>query len=401
MKQILLSILATIAFGLTSMAQESSTDFYFNYKKSDLTSEHTAKLDELVSGITVDAVEITVTAYCDIVGGSSYNVGLGQARANLFVSYFESKGVPTSKINAVNNGSSNPLASNDTEEGRSQNRRVIIKITGASVNASDVAPAEAAEEVAEEEVATIVGSPLTCSQDTMIHLLNGAIMKINKCEYLKYSDCLIVKTFSTTEAIRDGKYTTDGVGGQVLTSGGIIEVRTCSDEKMDSTITVYIPVNQRCTQVIKPDVWTSFQNGVWNSRSKRATTESFGGKTYYTFKTRMSGTANFGAEQDPAPEFKITAHKGLKFKSIVVYSDCEMGAYKVVLDKPSKKIKMKLPCTSGLLHFDIEGEVKGEDITLSYISSNDIVQKGKQKTCEIPDVKKRYCIYPTSTGGKE
>jgi chemotaxis protein MotB len=81
---------------------------------------------------------ITVIGYTDTtpVGpqlqrmGISNNTELSLKRASEAVSYFQSQGVNPSLLNAQGFGESNPVASNDTPEGRAKNRRIEIVLSG-------------------------------------------------------------------------------------------------------------------------------------------------------------------------------------------------------------------------------------------------------------------------------
>lgn len=71
---------------------------------------------------------ITVSGHTDNVGKDDLNQKLSQDRANSVSQYLSSQGVAGSRINAVGMGKSQPIADNNTEIGRAQNRRVEIKI---------------------------------------------------------------------------------------------------------------------------------------------------------------------------------------------------------------------------------------------------------------------------------
>lgn len=71
---------------------------------------------------------ILVTGYTDSTGNDSINIPLSQNRANSVARYLIQKGVPSSRVNAEGQGSANPIASNSTEAGKQQNRRVEISI---------------------------------------------------------------------------------------------------------------------------------------------------------------------------------------------------------------------------------------------------------------------------------
>jgi len=78
---------------------------------------------------------IVVEGYTDSVGSEANNMKLSQDRANAVRSFLVSKGLPTDKLTAVGKGKSNPVASNDTADGRANNRRVEIVVAGGGTNA--------------------------------------------------------------------------------------------------------------------------------------------------------------------------------------------------------------------------------------------------------------------------
>jgi outer membrane protein OmpA-like peptidoglycan-associated protein len=78
---------------------------------------------------------IVVEGYTDSVGSDSANMTLSQARAEAVRAYLVSKGLPSDKLSAVGKGKSNPVAGNDTADGRANNRRVEIVVAGGSSNA--------------------------------------------------------------------------------------------------------------------------------------------------------------------------------------------------------------------------------------------------------------------------
>jgi outer membrane protein OmpA-like peptidoglycan-associated protein len=102
----------------------------FNHDKSDLRPEGKAELDELVSklGQLKSVTSVEVVGHTDSSGTDEYNQGLSERRAATVKNYLESKGV--SGVSARGMGESSPVASNATKEGRQQNRRVEITVTG-------------------------------------------------------------------------------------------------------------------------------------------------------------------------------------------------------------------------------------------------------------------------------
>jgi outer membrane protein OmpA-like peptidoglycan-associated protein len=63
---------------------------------------------------------------CDI-GGRGYNLKLSQARAETVKNFLVQQGIAAERLEARGYGMDVPVASNDTEAGRAQNRRVVFK----------------------------------------------------------------------------------------------------------------------------------------------------------------------------------------------------------------------------------------------------------------------------------
>jgi outer membrane protein OmpA-like peptidoglycan-associated protein len=71
---------------------------------------------------------ILIVGHTDSQGDDAYNMALSQRRANSASAYLQSQGVPASRISTAGRGETEPVASNDTEAGKAQNRRVEVAI---------------------------------------------------------------------------------------------------------------------------------------------------------------------------------------------------------------------------------------------------------------------------------
>lgn len=69
---------------------------------------------------------IEVNGYTDNIGNPDKNIQLSQARAEAVKAYLMQQGIAPVRIRTKGNGANNPIASNDTEEGRGQNRRIEV-----------------------------------------------------------------------------------------------------------------------------------------------------------------------------------------------------------------------------------------------------------------------------------
>ncbi|MDR8393547.1 OmpA family protein [Aliifodinibius sp. S!AR15-10] len=87
------------------------------------------ELDRLAEIMTEDPdLRLIIRGYTDNVGDPNTNLKLSVARANAVKEYLVARGVNTNRVFAFGYGETNPVASNDTEEGRRQNRRVELEL---------------------------------------------------------------------------------------------------------------------------------------------------------------------------------------------------------------------------------------------------------------------------------
>lgn len=101
-----------------------------------------------VSGIVLayPSLHLAVEGHTDSVGGDEYNQNLSERRAASVRDYFVQQGIPSGTIEAHGFGKTEPIASNDTAEGRQQNRRVELVLSGDAIgsNIDDAAQAATA-----------------------------------------------------------------------------------------------------------------------------------------------------------------------------------------------------------------------------------------------------------------
>lgn len=102
----------------------------FDTNKSTLTPSAKANLDKLVSVFQSYAdTDIMIYGYTDSTGKVAYNQTLSEQRAASVKKYLISKGLVGDRFKTVGMGVNDPIATNETLEGRSQNRRVEFAIT--------------------------------------------------------------------------------------------------------------------------------------------------------------------------------------------------------------------------------------------------------------------------------
>ena len=104
---------------------------FFATGSSTLTAESNAELDRLVKLMKdVPGLKVEIGGHTDNVGSESMNQKLSQDRAASVVTYLTGKGIAKDRLTSAGYGSTKPVATNGSAEGRQQNRRTEFKITG-------------------------------------------------------------------------------------------------------------------------------------------------------------------------------------------------------------------------------------------------------------------------------
>ena len=102
---------------------------HFDFDKSTIRADAKPVLDEAVETLKGEGnVRVVVGGYTDSVGSDQYNMKLSRRRADAVRTYLVSGGIPASRISVEAHGEGDPVATNETDDGRAQNRRVELKV---------------------------------------------------------------------------------------------------------------------------------------------------------------------------------------------------------------------------------------------------------------------------------
>ena len=138
MKKLLLALLcAASVFVMSScsnarrvarnVAEFISYDITFDVGKATLKPESDKEIARIVALMIDDpSLSYEVQGHTDNTGSAASNLKLSQKRAQAVVDRMVKLGVPKDRLTAVGKGQEEPIADNDTEEGRAQNRRVVF-----------------------------------------------------------------------------------------------------------------------------------------------------------------------------------------------------------------------------------------------------------------------------------
>lgn len=109
-------------------------NLFFELNSAVIQNTSEPALEELAQFMTKNPkVKIQIVGYTDNKGASQYNQRLSQNRANSVRDVLILKGIDPSRITCLGKGSNDPIATNDTEEGRAINRRVEFVVTASSI----------------------------------------------------------------------------------------------------------------------------------------------------------------------------------------------------------------------------------------------------------------------------
>ena len=128
--------LDSVVKGLDQYKKVADVSVTFGFDKAVLNKDDKEQLDTFAASLgTAKSYILEVTGGTDSTGPAQYNYDLSQRRADAVVQYLASKyGIEAHRFYLIGIGKDNAVASNDTREGRKQNRRVEVQVLS---NASD------------------------------------------------------------------------------------------------------------------------------------------------------------------------------------------------------------------------------------------------------------------------
>ena len=95
---------------------------------SKLSTEAQTRLMDFISKLKSDNknVYLEIQGHTDSTGSKDFNMHLGAERSEAVRLYMNQQGVPLNRMATISYGATDPVAPNDTREGRAQNRRVVV-----------------------------------------------------------------------------------------------------------------------------------------------------------------------------------------------------------------------------------------------------------------------------------
>ena len=106
-----------------------SSGIMFDVDRAVLKNQYTGELSELSTILNkYEDTNILLEGHTDSTGSEEYNLELSKKRAQSVANYLSTQKVNPTRFTIMGYGESQPIASNETEEGRAQNRRVEVAI---------------------------------------------------------------------------------------------------------------------------------------------------------------------------------------------------------------------------------------------------------------------------------
>ncbi|WP_372738580.1 OmpA family protein [Neptunomonas sp.] len=114
--------------GCPVVAKISLEGVNFGYKSSELTHDSKSILDVAVEKLNNTDVNFVIEGHTDSIASRAYNLDLSLQRAQSVLNYLLAAGVASERMTAIGYGETQPIASNQTDEGRARNRRVAFNL---------------------------------------------------------------------------------------------------------------------------------------------------------------------------------------------------------------------------------------------------------------------------------
>lgn len=102
----------------------------FNFNKSTLTPNAKTILNQVGDALSSNkSMKVELDGYTDSIGKAAYNTKLSQRRADSVKQYLVGRGIDAGRMTTKGFGETHPVATNKTDEGRAENRRVELAVT--------------------------------------------------------------------------------------------------------------------------------------------------------------------------------------------------------------------------------------------------------------------------------
>ena len=151
-------------------------NIFFDFDKASLRPDSKPELERVVTVLKDNpSMKIEISGHTDNKGSATYNLKLSESRSKSVVDYLVSRGIERNRLTFKGYGFLKPIASNDTEEGRQQNRRTEFKVTEIDEKAvaTSISQSETNTNQAETETNTTNTTQETATTNTPAEKTSG------------------------------------------------------------------------------------------------------------------------------------------------------------------------------------------------------------------------------------
>ena len=256
---LLILILSLLSF--TARAQDSTASIKLFFEKNSFQlNEHESKIlahfIDFLKGLPVSTIGMKITGNCDNTGTITYNKELAYKRAEQIKNNILLSGLLSDEhIELLSNGEDVALYDNNTEEGRSMNRRADVEVNMAFQNESLLPPPPPPPEPPAGNLDELYDKIKTPAQEFCINVTRDTFLVGKRGTIIHYKANTIKKTsvscpcftirlneyYDNSELVLNNLTTTSG--GQLLESGGMIRLEGfCNGEKYELKENEYLTV---------------------------------------------------------------------------------------------------------------------------------------------------------------
>jgi hypothetical protein len=336
MKKLIVLVFALL-LSLAASAQDTTVTVYFKSGQSKLDARQAAGIEKLKSK---PYTRISLDGYADRSGKVSFNQKLSYKRAAIAAKSFKPEAV---KVNGRGVCSEKISAS--------RMRKVVIRIWYEK-------PAMSEAVITPKEIIPSVKRD-SCKGDTTLSI-DGTLLTINKCFYLKQKDCFKYKTYRSGEAARLAGLRTVDEKGNPIESGGMFDLAFCKDTCLTKPVVIYMPVPS-CLINQPMTLWTNGPRGSWKNSRNKLEIVKLKGVTYYRIEVFCSGRFNCDRCTPPARIMKVRLKNGMKFKSAEISNSCPITSFEGKISKNKKVARFPYLCGTQEHSISIKASTKQGD----------------------------------------
>lgn len=205
-------------------AQNQKETVLFDYDRYILTADAQSKLDAVLSKMILsDLQSVVLNGNTDADGNSNYNVTLSKNRANTVADYLITKGIPSEKIRRSFEGENKPVAENESNSGKQQNRRVEITFAFTEKNYTNTVYEQFPKEIQPFTAKSNEVISITGKEGTVIRIPKNALVKSNGKYAVGKIDIELQEFYKKSDVLKANLHTMSD--GKMLESGGMIYIK--------------------------------------------------------------------------------------------------------------------------------------------------------------------------------